>query len=155
MRVGGLPGFPSIPLVDHLDAASDIAGEPLESHFCTWPDAETRVLRRGEDFDVLVFAIPVGMARIVCRELIEDRREWRSLVDRVTTTATQAVQLWLRPDEPSLGWREPGATVSAYAHPFHTWASMPQLIEPRTRSSGDHGTSGSPATGSVSLPARP
>ena len=46
-----------------------------------------------------------------------------------TTTATQAVQLWLREDEPSLGWREPGATVSAYELPFHTWASMPQLID--------------------------
>jgi Flavin containing amine oxidoreductase len=39
------------------------------------------------------------------------------------------VQLWLRADEPSLGWRAPGATVSAYELPFHTWASMPQLID--------------------------
>jgi len=38
------------------------------------------------------------------------------------------VQLWLREDEPSLGWHEPGTTVSAYEQPFHTWASMPQLI---------------------------
>jgi uncharacterized protein with NAD-binding domain and iron-sulfur cluster len=137
VRVRGLPGFPSTPLVDQLDASGDIAGEPLESHFCTWPDAETRVLRHGEDFDVLVFAIPVGMASIVCRELIEDRREWRDMVERVTTTATQAVQLWLREDEPSLGWREPGATVSAYASPFNTWASMPQLIEAERWPAGD------------------
>jgi len=129
VRVGGLPGFPSTPLVDQLDATADIEGEPLESHFCDWPDAETRVLRCGEDFDVAVFAIPVGMAPIVCSELIADRREWRALVDHVTTTATQAVQLWLREDEPSLGWREPGTTVSAYELPFHTWASMPQLID--------------------------
>jgi uncharacterized protein with NAD-binding domain and iron-sulfur cluster len=129
VRVGGLPGFPSTPLVDQLDATADIAGEPLESHFCDWPDAEARVLRHGEDFDVLVFAISVGMAPIVCRELIDDRREWRAMVDHVTTTATQAVQIWLREDEPSLGWRDPGTTVSAYEQPFHTWASMPQLIE--------------------------
>jgi uncharacterized protein with NAD-binding domain and iron-sulfur cluster len=129
MRVGGLPGFPSTPLLDQLDATADIEGEPLESHFCDWPDAETRVLRCGEDFDVAVFAIPVGMAQIVCRELIDDRREWRAMVDHVKTTATQAVQLWLREDEHALGWWEPGATVSAYEAPFNTWASMPQLIE--------------------------
>jgi len=129
MRVGGLPGFPSTPLVEQLDASADIEGEPLESHFCDWPDAETRVLRYGEDFDVAVLAISLGMTPIVCRELIDDRREWQAMVKHVTTTATQSVQLWLREDESSLGWREPGATVSAYEPPFHTWASMPQLID--------------------------
>jgi uncharacterized protein with NAD-binding domain and iron-sulfur cluster len=129
-RFGELPGFPSTPLVDQLDAAPEVARAPLESHFCDWPDAETRVLRDGEDFDAIVFAIPVGMAPIVCGELIDDRREWRAMVEHVTTTATQALQLWLREDEPSLGWPEPGATVSAYeSSPFNTWASMPQLIE--------------------------
>ena len=129
VRFGGLPGFPSIPLVDQLETTADIEGQQLESHFCDWPDAETRVLRYGEDFDTLVFAISVGMAPIVCRELIDDRREWRAMVEHVKTTATQAVQLWLRADERSLGWGEPGTTVSAYQHPFHTWASMPQLID--------------------------
>lgn len=128
-RFGDLPGFPSTPLVDQLDAPPGVERAPLESHFCDWPDAETRVLRDGEDFDALVLAIPVGMAPIVCRELIDDRREWRAMVEHVTTTATQALQLWLRDDEPSLGWPEPGATVSAYESPFNTWASMPQLIE--------------------------
>ena len=60
VRFGGLPCFPSAPLADQLDRGADIAGQPLESHFCDWPDAETRVLRDGEDFDVLVFAIPLG-----------------------------------------------------------------------------------------------
>ena len=128
-RFGGLPGFPSTPLVAQLDAPAAVADAPLESHFCEWPDAERRVLRDGEDYDALVFAIPVGMAPLVCREPIADRREWREMVERVTTTATQAVQLWLREDEPALGWTEPGATVSAYAQPLNTWASMPQLID--------------------------
>jgi uncharacterized protein with NAD-binding domain and iron-sulfur cluster len=129
VRIGGLPCFPSTPLVGQLDARSDIQDHALESHFCEWPDAETRVLRRGEDFDVAVLAIPVGMAPIVCGELIDDRREWRAMVEHLSTTATQALQLWLREDEPSLGWRDPGTTVSAYESPFNTWASMPQLID--------------------------
>ena len=51
------------------------------------------------------------------------------MVDHLATTATQAFQLWLRDDEPALGWPHPGATVSAYEQPFNTWASMPQLID--------------------------
>jgi uncharacterized protein with NAD-binding domain and iron-sulfur cluster len=129
VRVGGLPGFPSRPLVDQLDAPPEVADQPLESHFCEWPDSGKRVLRAGEDFDMAVFAISIGMVPIVCRELVDDRREWRAMVDHVTTSATQSVQLWLREDERSLGWREPGSTVSAYEQPFHTWASMPQLID--------------------------
>jgi uncharacterized protein with NAD-binding domain and iron-sulfur cluster len=129
VRFGGLPCFPSTPLSDQLDSSVEIEGEPLESHFCDWPDAETRVLRCGEDFDVAVLAISLGMAPIVCRELIDDQREWRAMVEHVSTTATQALQIWLREDERSLGWGDPGTTVSAYEQPFHTWASMPQLID--------------------------
>jgi uncharacterized protein with NAD-binding domain and iron-sulfur cluster len=129
VRFGGLPCFPSAPLVDQLDAGAEVQEEPLESHFCDWPDAEARVLRDGIDYDVLVFAISLGMAPVVCRELIEDRREWRAMVDNVKTTATQAVQVWLREDERELGWPVPDATVSAYEQPLHTWASMPQLID--------------------------
>jgi uncharacterized protein with NAD-binding domain and iron-sulfur cluster len=128
VRVGGLPAFPSTAIVDQLEAASGVEEHPLDSHFCEEPDAELRVLRDGEDFDVVVFAIPVGMASLVCRELLRERPEWQAMVDSVRTTATQAVQLWLREDEPSLGWPVPGTVVSAYESPFHTWASMPQLI---------------------------
>jgi uncharacterized protein with NAD-binding domain and iron-sulfur cluster len=128
-RFGGLPCFPSTPQLDQLDAGAEIEGQPLESHFCDRRDAEARTLRDGVDYDVLVFAASLGMAPFVCRELIDDRREWRAMVDHVKTTATQAVQVWLREDERALGWPHPGATVSAYEQPLHTWASMPQLID--------------------------
>ena len=137
VRVGGLPCFPAAPLVDQLDADPRIAAQPLESHFCRWPDAERRVLRRGEDFDRVVLAVSLGMTPYVCRELIADRREWRAMVDHMKTTATQAVQLWLREDERALGWTEAGTTVSAYEHPLNTWASMPQLIDKEQWPEGD------------------
>jgi uncharacterized protein with NAD-binding domain and iron-sulfur cluster len=129
VRFDGLPCFPATPDAAQLDAPEGIEDAPLESHFCTWPDAETRVLRCGEDFDAVVLAVSLGMVPIVCDELIDDRPEWSAMVANVHTTATQAVQLWLREDEPTLGWSVPGATVSAYELPFHTWASMPQLID--------------------------
>ncbi len=129
VRFDGLPCFPSAPQIEQLDAGAEIEEQALESHFCDWPDAETRVLRDGIDYDVLVFSLSLGMAPIVCRELIEDRREWRAMVEHVQTTATQAVQVWLKEDDQALGWPYPGATVSAYEQPLHTWASMPQLID--------------------------
>jgi uncharacterized protein with NAD-binding domain and iron-sulfur cluster len=132
VRVGDLPCFPARPLVEQLDADGAVADQPLESHWCDWPDAEARVLRRGEDFDTVILGIPVGMAPVICRELIADRPEWREMVDHLATVATQSFQVWLREAEPPLGWDHPGVTISAYEQPFSTWASMPQLIDVET-----------------------
>jgi uncharacterized protein with NAD-binding domain and iron-sulfur cluster len=124
--VKGLPVFPDAPIAEQL--AADSGRTDYESHFEIRDDAETRLLRRGVDFDHVVLAVSLGMVDIVARELVEDRPEWRDMTTRVRTVATQAFQLWLRPDEPALGWNRPGVTVSAYLRPFETWASMPQTL---------------------------
>lgn len=129
VRVRGLPCFPRAPQIDQLSDAAGIEDQPLESHWCTWPDAERYVLRRGVDFDVAVLAIPPPMASVICGDLVEDRPEWRDMIANVATVATQSFQLWLHDPEPVLGWPHPGTTMSGYAKPFDTWASMPQLIE--------------------------
>lgn len=90
---------------------------------------EHEELRRGEDFDQLVFAIPPGAARLVCGLLGAQRAGWWEMLDGIGTVATHAFQLWLTPDERSLGWAHPGTTMSAFARPFETWASMSHLIE--------------------------
>jgi uncharacterized protein with NAD-binding domain and iron-sulfur cluster len=125
----GLPCFPSIPRVEQLADADGIESHPLESHWCLWPDAEHRVLREGSDFDLLVFAIPPGMAAHTCTELAVERPEWQDMLEGLGTVATQSFQLWLRDAEPALGWAHPGSTLSSFKEPFSTWASMPQLIE--------------------------
>ncbi|MET0757910.1 MAG: FAD-dependent oxidoreductase [Mycobacterium sp.] len=124
--VRGLPVFPANPLTGQIEA-NDGLGD-LESHFGKRTDVECRVLRRGEEFDHVVLAVSLGMIPIVAEELIEDRAEWREMTTRVRTVATQAFQIWLRPDEPALGWDKPGATITAYERPFETWASMPQTL---------------------------
>ncbi|HET9255208.1 MAG TPA: FAD-dependent oxidoreductase, partial [Pseudonocardiaceae bacterium] len=108
--VKGLPCFPAEPGHHQL----------REGH---------QELRCGEDFDLLVFAIPPGMARIVCGPLAAQRPEWRNMLEKTGTVATHAFQVWLKPRERSLGWPHPGTTVSAYAKPFDTWASMSHLAE--------------------------
>lgn len=130
-RVRGLPVFPDIPLTDQF-AVPDVipcgGWHSLETHWSDHADAETRVLRRGVDFDHIVLAVSIGMLPVVASELIEDRVEWREMTSRIRTVATQAFQIWLGPDEPSLGWNEPAVTISAYIRPFETWASMPQTL---------------------------
>jgi uncharacterized protein with NAD-binding domain and iron-sulfur cluster len=126
IRVQGLPVFPDRPLADQIQTRAGI--ETSESHFGCRDDAETRVLRRGVDFDHVVLAVSIGMVEIVAGELIADRPEWREMTRHVSTVATQAFQVWLRTGEHELGWAETAVTTSAYIPPFHTWASMPQTL---------------------------
>jgi uncharacterized protein with NAD-binding domain and iron-sulfur cluster len=124
-RVGGLPVFPESPRSELID------GDPpadLESHFTEHNDVESYTLRVDEHFDHVVLAVSLGMIPTVAQELLDDRPEWREMTRAVQTIATQAFQIWLRPDEPALGWPSSGATVSAYVRPFETWASMPQTL---------------------------
>ena len=129
VRYSGLPGFPVAPQIVQLSDADGIEKHPLESHWCEWQDAEQRVLKHGVDFDVVIFALPPGMARYVCGELMADRPEWRDMVAKIGTVATQSLQLWIRPPEQSLGWHHPGSTMSAIDAPFSTWASMSHLLD--------------------------
>lgn len=127
IRVGGLPVFPHLPRPEQIiDTGRRL--DDLESHFAERDDTECRVLRHGTDFDQVVLATSAAMVAIVAAELIADRPEWRDMTRYVKTVATQAFQLWLVPDEPSLGWPRPGVTTSGYVAPFDTWASMPQTL---------------------------
>jgi uncharacterized protein with NAD-binding domain and iron-sulfur cluster len=125
-RIRGLPVFPNLPLTEQLRTTAGL--DATESHFGARDDVETRTLRSGVDFDHVVLAVSMGMVPIVADELIKDHPEWRDMAAHVGTVATQAFQIWLGPDEASLGCTRPGATVSAYVPPFDTWASMPQTL---------------------------
>jgi uncharacterized protein with NAD-binding domain and iron-sulfur cluster len=126
--VGGLPCFPRTPDLSQLDAHTDLLDHDLESFWCQWPDTERRELTKGADYDELVFAIPVGMAAHVCRELIDDRHQWREMIDNVGTVATQVLQLWLRGGERELGFQYPGVTVTAFVDSYDTVSSMSHLL---------------------------
>jgi uncharacterized protein with NAD-binding domain and iron-sulfur cluster len=124
--VRDLPVFPDSPLAEQLHSGDGL--EDLETHFGDRNDVGQRILQRGKDFDHVVLAVSLGMVPIVAAELIDDRPEWREMAMQVRTVATQAFQIWLRRDEPALGWGRPGVTVSGYLRPFETWASMPQTL---------------------------
>jgi uncharacterized protein with NAD-binding domain and iron-sulfur cluster len=125
VRVGGLPCWPDRPLADQLAADP---GDGLETHPGP-PGGATETLRAGEDFDVAVLAVSVGMVPHVAAELVAADPAWRSMVDRVATVATRSAQLWFDASERDLGWRgPPGVTLSGFGDTFDTWASMSHLL---------------------------
>jgi uncharacterized protein with NAD-binding domain and iron-sulfur cluster len=125
VHVKGLPCFPSTPLVEQL---AGTARPDLESAWADRSAEEQLVLHAGEDFDDLVLATSLGMVPHVCGDLLERSPRWREMVDHVATVPTQSLQLWLRRAESELGWRHPGATISASLAPFETYAAMSHLI---------------------------
>ena len=128
VRTRGLPVFPDRPDARQLDAEDDLVRHDLESHWCTWRDADRVRLEAGRDYDALVLAVSLGMVPHTCGELLEADERWRSMVEHVGTVATQAFQTWLGPDERSLGWLQPAATVTGCGEPFETFASMSQVL---------------------------
>jgi uncharacterized protein with NAD-binding domain and iron-sulfur cluster len=144
VRVGDLPVFADHPDLDQLDAPDDLLGHDLESHWCQWPDAGSVTLEAGRDYDALVLATSVGMLPFVASELLAADPRWQAMVDNLGTVATQACQVWLGPDERSLGWPYPGATMAAGQPPFDTFSSTSEVVtfedwpadrQPRTQAS--------------------
>jgi uncharacterized protein with NAD-binding domain and iron-sulfur cluster len=130
VRVSGLGCWPASPRREQLAEGEQTSLDDLESHWSQHVDAGTRTLRRGDDYDAVVLAIPVGMHRHVCSELIENPRTpaWRAMVEGLGTVATQTMQLWLTVEETELTSRESGLTVSGFPGAFHTCASMSHLL---------------------------
>ena len=128
VRVKGLPVFPDHVQLDQVDAPASVARQPLEAHGCPWPDAGSVRLEAGRDYDHVVLAVSLGMLPHVASEVVAQQPSWQALVERVRTVATQAMQLWLRPDEHTLGWEGAAATVTGCGAPFDTFASLSHTI---------------------------
>ena len=128
--VRGLPCWPAAPDWKQLEH-----GERLREHGLDFESAwdrrgvDTRTLRVGEDFDLVVLGVGIGAIPQVCREIVERDPRWRAMVDHVKTVATQAFQVWLTADMQELGWHHPPINVSGFVEPFDTWADMRHLID--------------------------
>jgi uncharacterized protein with NAD-binding domain and iron-sulfur cluster len=123
VEVGGLPCFPDRPRSEIVGTDDD----SLESFWSERPDHRRETLRRGRDFDDLILAIPVGMHRFICHEIIDASPAWAAMVDRVETTATKAFQLWLSENVTGIPSRS-NVTMTGYVEPFDTWSSMDHLL---------------------------
>jgi uncharacterized protein with NAD-binding domain and iron-sulfur cluster len=132
--VGGELCWPSEPLWDQLDAGErEVArGSDLEREADPLGRG-ARVLRRGEDFDAVVLAIPPGGLPPICEELAEASPRFAAMLDGAHTVATQALQLWLDRDAPALGLApEANVIAGGLPKPFDTYCDMTHLV-PRER----------------------
>ncbi|MGR3760939.1 NAD(P)-binding protein [Roseobacteraceae bacterium NS-SX3] len=129
VRVGELDCWPSAPRYDQLTEGDELKtrGIDLESSWSDWQPPGQVTLQRGTDFDDVVLGISIGALPAIAGELIRSSPAWQNMVDRVETAATQAMQLWLKPDVEALGWPNGDSILTAYADPMNTWADMTHL----------------------------
>ena len=127
--VGGLPCWPSKPDYSQLIDGSTFEHQErdFESHWERRKVA-TKTLRVVDDFDFVVLGVGLGAIPYVCQDLIQRDQRWRDMVTHLKTVSTQAFQIWLRNDMEQLGWSDPPLALSAFVHPFETWADMSHLI---------------------------
>ncbi|MFO0756791.1 MAG: NAD(P)-binding protein [Byssovorax sp.] len=126
--VRDLPCWPAEP-----DYAQLVEGERLKAEGWAFESpwearrAGTKTLHVGEGFDLVVLGLSLGSVPACCGELIERLPRWKSMVEQVKTTGTQAFQIWMREDMRELGWNEPPVNLSGFVEPFDTWADMSHL----------------------------
>jgi len=128
--VRGLPCWPATPDYAQLQDGGRIRDEGWDLE-CPWDGraADQKVLRRGQDFDLVVLGVGVGAIPHVARELVARDARWRAMTRFVKSVPTQAFQLWLNADTHNLGWQHGPANVSGFVEPFDTWADMSHLVE--------------------------
>ena len=127
--VKGLDCWPSDPLYDQLENGDTLRGIDLESYYQQSPEAEPFELVAGEDYDTLVFGIPIGCVPFLCQELIDDEpKRWGRMVDEVRSVGTVSFQVWVKEGLAEMGWDMPPPLLSLYVEPLNTWADMTQVL---------------------------
>jgi len=144
--VNGLDCWPSQPLYGQIDPAQAAllqAGRVnLESNWTDWPDLYLKAfkkplpmvsLKRGVDFDKVIFGISAGGVGQLCPQLVARSPALQASCKYVKTVATQAYQVWLTKDVHQLGWQDFGRddqepVLTGFSEPFDTWGPMDQVL---------------------------
>jgi len=143
--VKGLGCWPSTPNYAQIapEQAAILQAEKvnLESSWSNWPELYEQAfgeplpqvnLKKGRDFDRVVFGISIGSLPHLCPQLLEQSPVLKTTSEKVQTVVTQAYQVWLDKDLAQMGWtdqpegQEP--VLSGFTEPYDTWAPMDQLL---------------------------
>lgn len=133
VKIKGLNCWPSYPLYDQLAEGQALKDRKinLESWWSDWEDVGHYSLEKGKDFDRVLLGISIAALPHIAQELIEESPAWANMVSHVTTTATQAVQVWLKPGLGGLGWpyMNRGKPISGtFRVPFETNCDLTDLV---------------------------
>ncbi len=124
--------WPDRPLFDQLadGAALKASGANLESRWTTWPDAlPPKLLTAGQDYDLLVLAIPPAAHPDICAQLIAQKPAWQAMSAALQTVATQSLQTWTTADEHTLGWDDPAMVGGFDATNLNSWADISDVLK--------------------------
>ena len=108
-------------------------GVNFESHWCAEPPVERVTLVRGQDFDDVVLAIPLGGVQAdepdpgMCDALIARGGRFADFVHNLAIVPTMSAQLWTNVDDAGLGWTLPKPATVAGPQPLCVWADMSQV----------------------------
>ncbi len=130
VEIQHLDCWPAKPCYEQLQYAEQLRDYDLESYYDHLPKeiTESKVLKAGEDYDKVLYAIPIGAVPYLCQDLVDDSPRWAEMVQHVQSVSTVAFQLWFRKDLHELGWKAPSPLLSLYVEPLNTWADMSQVI---------------------------
>jgi hypothetical protein len=127
--------WPSRPKVSEIKDGYKLKGYDLESAWTDWTDAapgRRLRLRSADDgksydnvFDIAILATSFGGLMPMCKDLWSRFPAWRKCLDRIQTTPTLALQLWLYPDTEHLGWPDPQTVLTAFEKP----ADLPPQLD--------------------------
>ncbi|WP_409523087.1 NAD(P)-binding protein [Nitrincola sp. MINF-07-Sa-05] len=143
--VKGLPCWPSVPNYQQINPVQAQLLQDnhinLESFWSDWPEVYQRQfgeplptlsLKKGVDFDKVIFGISIGSIPHLCPQLLAQDAGLDKMVGSVKTVVTQAYQIWTDTSLANMGWtdqpdgQEP--VLSAFTEPYDTWAPMDQLL---------------------------
>ncbi|MFZ5475404.1 MAG: NAD(P)-binding protein [Myxococcota bacterium] len=124
VRVGELDAWPDRPRFDRLHAFAD--GDPEADD---GPSLGRVTLRRGEDFDDVVLAVPSTAHRRVAAALMDANPRYRAMVEHTCAVPTVAAQLWLARGTGELGWPGTPPVCTGLPGLFRTWADMSGIAD--------------------------
>lgn len=129
IMVNGLPSWPSEPLYDQIIEGDELQELDinLESFWTEWKGTP-RVLRRGEDFDLVILGISIAALPPITAELSAASRSWRDMLAHVKTTRTFGFQTWANEDLAKLGWENGSIRADTGAEPAAMQADATQVI---------------------------
>ena len=92
--VKGLACWPSEPLWDQLVNGEQLKDAKVNFESYENKDGEPESLALGQDFDQIIFGIPVACIPIVAKQLVDHNPRWSLLVRHLKTVRTGALQTW-------------------------------------------------------------
>jgi uncharacterized protein with NAD-binding domain and iron-sulfur cluster len=140
--------WPSRPNAEQIVNGDQLENYDLESAWTDWPDAipERRLRWRNSNsdlngdrdtFDIVVLAMGFeGLASICMGFADQFPNTWGKAFDKIKTTQTVALQLWLYPQVDELGWPDPQTMLTAFetiqddwnSAPLHSWEDNSRLL---------------------------